>query len=87
LPILEAMACGTPVITSNATSLPEVAGDAALFFSPHNQAELEEVMKKVIENKILRNQLSHRGIARANSFSWEISARETLSVYEQVLAR
>ncbi|MFQ5929459.1 MAG: glycosyltransferase family 4 protein [Acidobacteriota bacterium] len=83
-PVLEAMACGTPVITSNATALPEVAGNAALFVDPENAEELSEAMRRVLEDLALRATLTSRGLERARQFTWESTARQTLAVYRQV---
>ncbi|MCL4487634.1 MAG: glycosyltransferase family 4 protein [Chloroflexi bacterium] len=84
LPVLEAMACGTPVITSNVTSLPEVAGDAAVMVNPGDSAELAQAMRCVLQDAVLRKELQERGLARSRLFSWERTARETLQVYERI---
>jgi len=83
-PILEAMAAGTPVVCSNASALPEVAGDAALLFDPHDVETMTEASKRVLENEGLRAELVERGLERVKVFSWERCARETLSVLERV---
>jgi glycosyltransferase involved in cell wall biosynthesis len=83
LPILEAMSCGTPVICSNTSSMPEVAGDAAIMIDPLNVGELADAIGSVAQSNSLREQLRHRGFARASSFSWLKTARQTLKVYEQ----
>jgi glycosyltransferase involved in cell wall biosynthesis len=85
LPVLEAMACGVPVITSSVASLPEVAGDAARLVDPTSVGEIAHAITKVWSDESMRVDLSRRGIERAKLFSWERTARETLSVYEQVL--
>jgi glycosyltransferase involved in cell wall biosynthesis len=85
LPVLEAMACGAPVITSNTSSLPEVAGDAALLIDPNSIEALTDAMKSVMENKQLRDQLRAKGPKQAAKFNWESAARETLAVYASVL--
>jgi glycosyltransferase involved in cell wall biosynthesis len=82
LPPLEAMACGTPVITSNRSSLPEVVGDAALLVHPDDPAELADAMARVVEHESLRDDLRGRGLKQAQRFSWEGTARLTLEVYE-----
>jgi glycosyltransferase involved in cell wall biosynthesis len=87
LPVLEAMACGTPVVTSAVSSLPEVAGDAALLVDPFDVDALTTAMRRVLEDPALTSSLRERGQARAAQFSWERTARETLAVYEEVLAR
>jgi len=81
LPVLEAMACGCPVITSNVSSLPEVAGDAAILVDPYNTDALTDAMHKVLTNENLRERLAVMGLERAKKFSWERCARETLNVF------
>lgn len=85
LPVLEAMACGTPVITSNTSSLPEVAGDAAILIDPYNVEELSYAMYKVLTDNSLKEQMREKGLGQAAKFSWEKCARETLEVYKEVL--
>jgi glycosyltransferase involved in cell wall biosynthesis len=84
LPVLEAMACGTPVITANTTSLPEVAGDAALLVTPGNVDELTRAMRRLLSEPELRQQLREHGLERARLFSWEKTAQATLEIYQQV---
>ena len=83
IPILEAMACGCPVITSNATSLPEVAGNAALIVSPHSTEELAEAMVRIDSDAETRTRLIELGIQRARQLTWENCARETLNAYRR----
>ena len=78
-PPLEAMACGTPVITSNFSSLPEAVGDAAITINPYNLDELYRAMEMVLNNDKLKNTLIKRGFERAKKFSWQKCARETLN--------
>ncbi len=85
LPPLEAMACGTPVVCSNTSSLPEVVGDAALTVDPYDVKGLAEAIERVLGDPILQEDLRQKGLARAAQFSWERTARETLKVYQQVL--
>jgi glycosyltransferase involved in cell wall biosynthesis len=85
LPMLEAMACGTPVLCSDRSSLPEIAGDAALTFDPERADRLEELLIRVLQDDSLRQTLSAKGFVRANRFSWEKAARETLKLYEKVV--
>jgi glycosyltransferase involved in cell wall biosynthesis len=85
-PALEAMACGTPVICSNAASLPEIVGDAALLFSPEDVDTLEEHLRTVAGDPATADRLSRAGIVRARDFSWARAARQTLDVYESVMA-
>jgi glycosyltransferase involved in cell wall biosynthesis len=84
LPPLEAMKCGAPVIVGNATSLPEVVGDAALKVDPFDVSAITAAMDQLINNSQLRQELSVKGQARAKMFDWNDTARRTLAVYEQV---
>ena len=84
LPILEAMACGTPVITSNVYSMPEVAGDAAILVDPNDPDDIANAIYKVLTNDGLRNEMIKKGLDRVKEFTWEKCARETLKVYEDV---
>ena len=86
LPVLEAMACGVPVVTSNVSALPEVAGDAALLAQPHDIEELADAMERPLRQSRLRASLRARGLKRAAQFSWERAARETVAVYEKTVA-
>jgi glycosyltransferase involved in cell wall biosynthesis len=81
LPALEAMACGTPVITSNTTSLPEVVGDAALLVDPTDPDELCEAMSTILSDHSLREELRRKGLMRAAEFSWKRCAELTAAVY------
>ena len=87
LPALEAMACGTPVITTNASSLPEVMGDAGLMFEPGNVSELVRIMKRMLDSQMARREAAAVGLARAQNFSWKRSARQVLEVYETIMAK
>jgi glycosyltransferase involved in cell wall biosynthesis len=87
LPPLEAMACGCPVIVSNAASLPEVCGDAALYCDPHSPEDIADKIFKLINNKELRDSLSEKGLKRSKQFTWEKCAEETMEVIEEVLSR
>lgn len=84
LPVLEAMACGTPVLTSSVSSLPEVAGDAAVLVPPTDVHAIAEGLNRLLEDDALRVDLARRGPRRAAQFSWERCARETLAIYEAV---
>ncbi|HIK05795.1 MAG TPA: glycosyltransferase family 4 protein [Trichormus sp. M33_DOE_039] len=84
-PVLEAMACGTPVITSNLSSLPEVAGDAAILINPYNAGAITDAMRMVATDLELRSQLSKQGRARANQFSWEKTGLATVEVLSRYL--
>lgn len=85
LPVLEAMACACPVITSNVSSLPEVAADAAIMVDPYNVQDLVDAMTRIWTDPAYARELRERGIKQSKLFSWERCARETLSVYKQVL--
>jgi len=84
LPVLEAMACGAPVITSNTSSMPEVAGSAALLINPLDEGELTTVLEKILGSKPLREEMRKKGFIQAKKFSWERCAAETLEVYKKV---
>ena len=85
LPIVEAMACGTPVITSNNSAMKEVAGQAAMLVDPHSVREIAEALAQMAEDAPLRQALSRKGLARAAEFSWETTARLTLDVYREAV--
>ncbi len=85
LPILEAMACGTPVITSDCSSMPEVAGEAAMLVDPYDVTALAEKMLALASDKELVLSLRSRGIERARLFSWEKTAEETIALYERTI--
>jgi alpha-1,3-rhamnosyl/mannosyltransferase len=84
LPVVEAMACGAPVICSNTTALPEVAGDAAVLVNPSDGAALAAALARVLGDAGLREALRAKGLARATQFSWAHTAAETLRIYRQV---
>jgi len=86
LPVLEAMARGVPVACSNASSLPEVAGDAALLFDPHDERAIADALERVLRDEDLRATLTARGHERARVFTWERSARLTFESYARALA-
>lgn len=87
LPVLEAMACGTPVVCSKVSSLPEVVDDVAIFVDPNDYNSIAEGIKKVIENKKLSETLRKRGLLQARKFSWQKTARETIRVYAKVIEK
>ena len=84
LPPLEAMAHGTPVVTSNATSLPEVVGNAAVLVNPENVFEIMRALHRVLMDQALRERMKERGYKQVTRFSWENSVRRVLDVYRQV---
>jgi glycosyltransferase involved in cell wall biosynthesis len=85
LPVLEAMACGTPVITSNLSSLPEVAGDAGILIDPYKVDEITDAMQAIANQSGLRSHLSQLGLERASLFSWEKTGKETVEVLKRFL--
>ena len=86
LPVVEAMACGCPVVTTNVSSLPEVAGSAALLVDPHDPAGFAEALHSVILDRDLSTRLRGDGLRRAREFSWNNTISATYAVYEEVLA-
>ncbi|MCD4729563.1 MAG: glycosyltransferase family 4 protein [Bacteroidales bacterium] len=84
LPVLEAMACGTPCILSNSSSLPEVGGDAALYFNVHNTSELAEKMKILVEDINLRKEMKQKSLIQASRFSWDLYAMEFSKTIEKL---
>lgn len=86
-PVLEAMACGCPVISSNASSLPEVAGEAALLVEPWDILGFASLLERVLMDPALQADLRKKGLVRAAEFSWDRTARETIAVYQRVAGR
>ncbi len=82
---LEAMACGTPVVSSNKTCLPEVLGGAAIYFNPDNHQEMAEKIAKVIQDKNLKNDLIQKGFNQIEKYDWRKMAEETMEIYERIL--
>ena len=85
LPVLEAFASGVPVAASSTTSMPEVAGDAALLFDPESAEAIADAMRQLLEDEAVREALKSRGIARARQFSWRRTALGTLAAYQKLL--
>ncbi len=86
-PPLEAMACGTPVISSNKSCMPEILGDAALYFDPTGVEEISESIKKIINDHTLREKLIKLGLDQAQKYNWEETAKKTLEVYKGILEK
>lgn len=82
LPPLEAMSLGCPVVASSAASIPEICGEAALYFNPKNEEDMEEKLERIISDEDLRQDLINKGLENIKRFSWEKMAKETLKVYE-----
>ncbi len=82
-PVLEAMACGTPVITSAVSCLPEIAGDAAIFVDPADTEEIAAAIQTICTHPEIQDDLSQKGLERVREFSWEKTAKETISAYEK----
>jgi len=87
LPVLEALSCGVPVITSNVTSLPEIAGDAAVYVSPGSSEEMEWALLMLLTQPALRQQMREQGFAAASKFSWNQTAVATLAQFEQAATK
>lgn len=87
LPVLESMACGTPVVTSNRSAMPEVASDAALLVDPRDERAIADAIASLLDDDALRARLRDAGIERASSFTWDECARATVAVYDEVLSR
>ena len=85
-PVLEGMACGTPVVTSNISSLPEVAGDAALLVNPLSVAEITHAIQRILDDTTLRETLIQKGFEQVKKFTWEESAKQLQQIYQNVLA-
>jgi len=85
MPVLEAMAAGVPVVTSNRSALPEVAGDAAMLVNPERSEELAEALRRLAQEEELRKELARRGADRASLFTWEKAVAETWTVYKELL--
>lgn len=85
LPVLEAMACGTPVITSNVSSMPEVGGDAALLVDPYNTDQIANAIDSLLLNENARREMREKGFEQNKKFSWITAANETFAVYQNVL--
>lgn len=83
LPPLEAMACGTPVITSNLSSMPEVCGNAALYVDPYKTEDIKSKIEMLIKNKNLQKKLIQKGLQRVKHFTWEKSAQECVKIFEK----
>lgn len=84
IPMLEAMACGVPVITSNTSSMPEVAGNGAILIDPFKPEEITAAMIRILSNQELKNNLIHKGLVRAEKFSWRAMAEHVLEIYRQM---
>jgi glycosyltransferase involved in cell wall biosynthesis len=87
LPVIEAMACGCPVITSHEASLKEVAGEAAMLVDPLSAASIAAAMSRLAADEPLRQDLRRRGLERARQFTWDRTAQMVLQVYDQVRRR
>ena len=86
LPVIEAMACGTPVLTSNTSALPETAGNAALLVDPDDVEAIAEGLQRLLTDRSLRRALRDAGTARASAFTWEATARQTADILREAKA-
>jgi len=85
LPVLEAMSCGRPIITSQNSSLPEVAGDSALYVDPYSVDSIKSSLKEIADNSVLQEELSSKAIQKSKEFSWEKTAEQTEVIYDKLL--
>ena len=85
LPPLEAMACGTPVISSNVTSIPEICNDAAILVNPYNIDELSVAIEKVLTDNLLMLKMMNKGLIRSMNFSWKNTALSTIDAYKKII--
>lgn len=86
-PVLEAMAYGAPVITSDCTSIPEVAGDAAILVNPGSERSIADALRRLLRDELLRGELIQRGREQVRKFSWEATVQKTLGVYDELSMR
>lgn len=87
LPVLEAMACGTPVIAARTTSLPEIVSDSAILVDPYDKRSMTKAIDTLFRSKQLREDLAEKGLQRVRQFTWAKTAEETVDVYNAVLRR
>jgi glycosyltransferase involved in cell wall biosynthesis len=85
IPVLEAFACGCPALLSNRSSLPEVGGDAALYFDPESISSLVEILAEILENKVLCDDMRTKGLNRLKLFSWNNTAYKTIETYKKAV--
>jgi glycosyltransferase involved in cell wall biosynthesis len=85
LPVLEAMACGVPTVTSSTSGLEELAGPAAVVVQPGSDEELQDAIVRIVNDPDLREQMRQAGLRRSQQFGWEQTARRTVEVYERTL--
>jgi glycosyltransferase involved in cell wall biosynthesis len=85
LPPLEAMSCGCPTVVSNAASIPEVCGNASVYFDPRQEDEMAEMMMKVASDKVLKKLLIQKGLERVKTFSWEQAAARHVQLFEEIM--
>ncbi len=84
-PLVEAMACGTPVLSSNSAAMPEILGDAALFFDPLNAQEMANCIEKVLGDEEMQSELAKKSLRQAKKYSWQITARKTAKVIKEAV--
>jgi glycosyltransferase involved in cell wall biosynthesis len=85
IPILEAMSAGLPVLTSNCSAMPEVAGDAAVLVDPRSSEAIAEGLQRIVEDEALRQNLREKGLARAAGFTWSQAAGKMLALYRELV--
>jgi glycosyltransferase involved in cell wall biosynthesis len=84
IPMLEAMSCGVPVITSNTSSMPEIAGEAAMIIDPFKPEQITDALIQIVNNKLLIRQLIEKGLQQSAKFSWKAMAKDVLEIYKQI---
>jgi glycosyltransferase involved in cell wall biosynthesis len=85
LPVLEAMACGTPIVCSNTTSIPEIGGNTVVYCNPYDVNDIKEKIETVLNNKSLQKDMIKKGLEKTKQFTWEESAQKHLEVFKEVL--
>ncbi len=85
IPVLESFACGCPVVCSNVSSLPEIAGEAACYFDPYSEESIKNSVVKILTDSNLREELINKGYEQLKKFSWQKTAEQTKKIYESVL--
>ena len=85
IPLVEAMACGTPIVAANISSIPEIAGNAAQYFEPDSEVSLAEALDNVVDDDTIKVSMIENGFKRKESFNWDKTARETYEVYNKLV--
>jgi glycosyltransferase involved in cell wall biosynthesis len=86
IPLIEAFSCGIPVVSSNASCLPEIGGDAAVYFDPDDIESLRDTMTRILSDKHLQTSMIEKGLSRATAFTWQRTAEQTLETYDRAIS-